>query len=199
MAARLGLVFLLVSSASVASASDDDARLRLSMMVAAVPQASLRSARHEPASQLAPERALAGRLALDYACGDLLFLGIGSQYVYWVQQALSEGPAEGSEADIHARIGANGRVTEGWQLFAYVAPGYSVLVPSPYWARTAADPRGLVVAGTVGTTVDLLPALFFSLELGYQEGFQTASDEGASFDYQTRFMHVGVGFGLRLL
>jgi hypothetical protein len=199
MATRLGLALLLLFSASVARADDDDGgSLRLAMKVAVVPQATLRSGTEPDISQTAPRRALAAGLSLDYACGDVLFVGVGSQYVYWVHQALSDGPAEGSEADLYARIGANGRVTESWRMFAYLSPGYSVLVPSS-GSSALSEPRGLVVAGTVGTSVDLLPALFFTVELGYQEGFQTAQDDGIAIDHQTRFMQVGLGLGLRLL
>ncbi len=202
MAARLAVTALLVLSAARARADDGDpGRLRLSMTAALVPRATLRTAEDEHFSERGPHRAFAGRLSLDYACGQVFFVGLGSQYVYWLSQGqtLAEGPAEGSEADLHARIGANSRLTESWQVFAYIAPGYSVLVPSS-GVPTSADPRGLVVDGTVGTSLDLLPAMFFTLEFGYQEGFQIAREEnGAASDRQTRFIHVGMGLGLRLL
>jgi hypothetical protein len=199
MGARLCFALLLMFATSVARAeTETDRHLRLSMMVATVPQASLRSALREPATYIGTDRALAGGLALDYACGDVLFLGVGSQYVFWVQDALSEGPAEGSEIDIRARIGASSYLTEAWQLFGYLAPGYSLLVPTR-GARTPNGPRGLVIAGAVGAAVDLLPALFLSGEIGYQEGFQTGQQEGVTFDHQTRFMQVGLSLGVRIL
>jgi hypothetical protein len=200
MGARLALAAMLVLSSAQARADDDEGRLRLSVMAAIVPNASATLGRGEHVSYTAADRALAGRLSLDYACGDVLFLGIGSQYVYWLHDSLADGPAAGSETDLHARIGANSRLTESWHLFGYLAPGYSVLVSPTTGLPRSTNPRGLVVAGSVGTAVDLHPALYFTLELGYQEGFQVDRvDTGPPVDHSTRFVHVGMGLGLRLL
>ncbi len=40
------------------------------------------------------------------------------------------------------------------------------------------------------------PKLTFAFDLGYQIGFQSISDAGVSADFNTRYLHVGVGFGL---
>ena len=49
----------------------------------------------------------------------------------------------------------------------------------------------------VGTEVSVGSKLLFVFDLGYQLGFQSASnDAGVSADFHTRYLHVGVGFAL---
>ena len=90
MALRWWLTLSLLFSGSLARAQTEERPLRISTLVATAPGATLQSSIRQPPSWVGPDRALAAKLAVDYACGDVLFLGLDSQYVFWVRGALSD-------------------------------------------------------------------------------------------------------------
>jgi hypothetical protein len=76
-------------------------------------------------------------------------------------------------------------------VFARASAGYSVIDVSGAYASFP-NPKGLVVDGSAGLDVALIPNLFLIVDLGYQAGFQS----GSAGDIQTSYLHLGAGLAV---
>jgi hypothetical protein len=134
--------------------------------------------------------------ALDYAVNRILFVGLHPQYVFGVKKQKSRGDAT-YEINLRARIGAIFPARDKVHLFGYLAPGYSILKPTEDLGDVG-RPHGFACAAAIGLLADLTPTVFFSSELGYQRGFQKGDQFGFDYAYETSFVGLGFGVGLRL-
>jgi hypothetical protein len=170
---------------------------RLSFMVAPAPGVSVQSPIDSFAGAGQGQHTVALAPALDYALGESWFVGLNPQYVVWIRGPSATGPVVGSEIDVRGRIGAQARSFDRLSVFGYLAPGYSVILPSPDLGRMN-KPRGPVVAGALGMALDVRPTVAFSMELGEQYGFQTGKKDGSRVDYRTHFLYIALGLRLQL-
>jgi hypothetical protein len=172
--------------------------LRLSFTLAPMPVGQLQISQGAFPDQTGAAFALALAPAIDYSFSRFLYVGFAPQYIFNVARTNLEGDAA-RELDLRIRLGAMAQVREHLRLFAHAAPGYSVvMLPSPSSLGAADNPKGLVLGFAAGAMVDLSRAVFLSAEAGYQLGFQGYTSFGSSYDFHTRFLHVGLGLGLRI-
>jgi hypothetical protein len=100
-----------------------------------------------------------------------------------------------TEYDLRARITLRDPVSPQGTIYFRFSPGYSI-VSIANLGPGLSNPKGPVLDFAVGTEVSVGPKLVFVFDLGYQLGLQSASDAGVTADFNTRYLRVGVGFGL---
>ena len=79
-------------------------------------------------------------------------------------------------------------------LFAYLAPGYSMIFDLSTDDRHAA---GLALAVAGGASVDLERRFFASGEVGYRLGAQEIAQQSHDLAHRTRYLHLGLSLGAR--
>src|SRR5204863_1344120 len=98
---------------------------------------------------------------VDYSVSPYFFIGLAPQYTFNVKGDSSNGDAA-SMLDFFLRLGGNAPVADRLQLYAYLAPGYSIVMPSQ-----GDNSRGFTLGFHGGGMFDLTPNAFVNLELGY--------------------------------
>jgi hypothetical protein len=132
---------------------------------------------------------------LDVAPGtSYVSLGFSPQILLGVKG--SGGDTQSStEYDLRARITVRDPVSPQGTVYFRFSPGYSI-VSIANLNTGFSNPKGPVFDFSVGTEVSVGSKLVFVFDLGYQVGLQSASDAGVTADFNTRYLHVGVGFAL---
>jgi len=95
------------------------------------------------------------------------------------------------ELDLLLRLTGFVPVGDTVQLYAFAAPGYSVLF-IPDWPGELSNPTGFIFGLGGGTAVDINPRLRLTAELGYQFGNQGLTEQGRSVELETSYLHVGM-------
>jgi hypothetical protein len=120
-------------------------------------------------------------------------LGFSPQILLGVKES---GAAQSStEYDFRARLTLRDPVSPQETVYFRVSPGYSV-VSVANLDPAIANPKGAVFDFAAGTEIKVGPKLIFVFDLGYQLGFQSTEAAGTAADFNTRYLHVGVGFAL---
>jgi hypothetical protein len=130
----------------------------------------------------------------DYLITPNFFVGVAPQYTFNVKGKDDSGSAA-KEFDILLRVGGGAPVADKIQVYGYLSPGYSIIMTP---SGAGPNPKGFVVGAHVGGMLDLTPTLFLNVELGYQVGFQKASEGGVTVDEKSNYAQIGVGGGVRL-
>lgn len=126
--------------------------------------------------------------AFDYLVHPNFFVGIGPTYTFNVKAKDFTGDAA-SQFDILLRLGGGAPVAEKIHLFGYLAPGYSLIMPS-----SGDSAKGLTVGAHAGAIYELATALFLNGTVGYQVGMQKLME----LDAKTNYLQVALGVGMRL-
>jgi hypothetical protein len=126
--------------------------------------------------------------AADYILSPYFFVGFAPQLTFNIKGKDFTGDA-GKMLDFLVRAGGNAPVADTIELYGYLAPGYSIVIPP-----MGDSSKGFVLGFHGGAILDLAPNLFVNLELGYQFGFQKVHD----FDYKLNYFQIGLGGGMRL-
>lgn len=137
--------------------------------------------------------------AFDYAVTPFLSIGVAPRMILNVTSEDSDEDSDSdTEVDLRARILAHYPIAPKLEAYAYVAPGFSIVLPA---ASEADNATGFGIGGAAGVTYDVSPALFLNGELGYQKAFtSTEVMLGAAkvdVDLDLSYFHVGVGAGTR--
>jgi hypothetical protein len=120
-------------------------------------------------------------------------LGFSPQILLGVKGTAADAQSA-TEYDLRARLTLRDPVSPQGTVYLRFSPGYSI-VSIPNLTAGWSDPKGPVFDFSVGTEVSVGSKLVFVFDLGYQLGFQSASsDAGVTADFNTRYLHVGVGF-----
>jgi hypothetical protein len=126
--------------------------------------------------------------AVDYTFTPYFFVGFEPQLTFNVKGKNASGDAA-KMLDLLLRVGGNAPVADTIELYGYLAPGYSIVMPS-----AGDNATGFVLGFHGGAIFDLTPKLFLNAELGYQLGYQSIHD----LDFKLNYFQIGVGAGLRL-
>jgi len=135
----------------------------------------------------------------DYALTPYLSIGAAPRLVLNVipNDAAPGGHAD-KELDLRARILGHFAVAPKLEVYASVAPGYTMLMSSEDGVSNA---TGFAIGGAAGLTYDISPKMFLSGEVGYQRAFTSADltvgNQTMSGDLALSYMHVGLGAGTR--
>jgi hypothetical protein len=120
-------------------------------------------------------------------------LGLSPQILLGVKGSGADAQSA-TEYDLRARITVRDPVSPQGTVYFRFSPGYSI-VSTPALSPGWSNPKGPVLDFAAGTEVTVGSKLVFVFDLGYQLGFQSASsDAGVTADFNTRYLHVGVGF-----
>jgi hypothetical protein len=128
----------------------------------------------------------------DYSITPNFFIGVAPQYILNLKAKDGGGDAS-KELDLQLRLGGGAPVSDKIQLYAYVSPGYGIIMPP-----TGDSGKGLMVGIHAGGMMDVSPTVFVAAELGYQIGFQKVDVGGTSVDFKSNFFQIALGGGLRL-
>ncbi|HXI54620.1 MAG TPA: outer membrane beta-barrel protein [Polyangia bacterium] len=123
----------------------------------------------------------------DYAFHPNFFVGFAPQFTFHVKA--KDANDSGEQLDLLIRAGANAPIADTLQLYGYVAPGYSILIP-PH----GDNPTGFVLGFHGGAMLALTDRAYANFELGYQFGYQSVS----AGDAKTDLFQFGLGIGTRL-
>ncbi|MCP4447938.1 MAG: hypothetical protein GY811_21775 [Myxococcales bacterium] len=128
---------------------------------------------------------------LDFAINPNLTVGLGAMYVATVKGEDAED--SGSEFDIYPRLTGVLPTSTKTRLFARFSPGYSMIqLPNP---AAVENPSGLLLLFELGLDFTVSETLRATTGIGYQKGYQSSSLDGQSFDLNSEFFMMFVGFG----
>ena len=170
---------------------------QLGVMFEMMPNGSIATS-NNGSSDVTTDTAFAVAVAptLDVPVGTPYFsLGFSPQILLGVKG--SGGDTQSStEYDLRARLTFRDPVSPQGTVYLRFSPGYSI-VSIANLNPDLSNPKGPVLDFAVGTEVSVGSKLVFVFDLGYQLGLQSTSDAtGATADFNTRYLHVGVGFAL---
>jgi hypothetical protein len=128
---------------------------------------------------------------IDYWVTDTLSVGLAPRYILNVSRSDSNSSSD-PELDLRLRGQYNHQVNPMFQLFGFVAPGYSIII----LPGDADNPKGLAIGFGAGGRYLINDKLFAQGELGYQLGFQKITTiSGNRVTIATDYLHIGVGIG----
>ena len=139
------------------------------------------------------DAALAGGISARMEYDVLPFLSIGASPRIIFNVKGDDATDSLTEVDLRARVTGHYHVLPSLEIFGFVAPGYSLLLPKSGTLENY--PRGFSIGAGAGVNLDVSNDTFVSLEGGYQMGFQKFQEE--DFELRTDYLHVGVGVGTR--
>lgn len=131
------------------------------------------------------------RAFFDYLITPNFFIGFGPTYVFNVKD--KDADSSGTALDLLLRLGGNAPVSDTLQLYGYLSPGYSIVMPPE-----GSDAKGLVLGLQAGAMYSLSRTAFLNAELGYQIGFHSVSVLGSDVDLKFSYMQIALGGGIRL-
>jgi hypothetical protein len=131
-------------------------------------------------------------LSVGYEAMPGLLVGIAPQMIFNVEEKTPEvaGSSPQKQIDLMARVAYALPITDNTTVYAEVLPGYSVI-------RSAAAPKGLVLAFGAGAAIDMTDRIFVNLGVGYQMGFQSWSEGANTFQTRTKYVRVALGGGVK--
>jgi hypothetical protein len=162
-----------------------------------MPNGSIATSNTSGGSDVTTDAAFAVAVAptLDVPVGRPYFsLGFSPQILLGVKGSGADTQSS-TEYDLRARITIRDPVSPQGTVYLRFSPGYSI-VSIANLSPNLSNPTGPVFDLSVGTEVSVGSKLVFVFDLGYQLGLQSTSVAGANADFNTRFLHVGVGFAL---
>jgi opacity protein-like surface antigen len=136
---------------------------------------------------------------LDYAVTPNISIGVAPRLVLNVKASdAADRDGSGKQIDLRARVLAHFPVAPGVQLYASVAPGYTI-VTSPDDGTDST--KGFSIGGAGGVSYDLSPRMFVAGEVGYQRAFSssdmTLAGQTITVDSSLSYLHIGLGAGTR--
>ena len=170
---------------------------QLGVMFEMMPNGSIATSSDNGSSDLTTDTAFAVAVApyLDVPVGTPYFtVGFSPQILLGVKGSGGD-TQSATEYDLRARLTLRDPVSPQGTVYFRFSPGYSI-VSIPNLDPALSNPKGAVFDFSLGTELSVGPKLVFVFDLGYQLGLQSASDAGSTADFHTRYLHVGVGFGL---
>jgi opacity protein-like surface antigen len=170
---------------------------QLGVMFEMMPNGSIATSNTSGGSDVTTDAAFAVAVAptLDVPVGRPYFsLGFSPQILLGVKGSGADTQSS-TEYDLRARITIRDPVSPQGTVYLRFSPGYSI-VSIANLSPNLSNPTGPVFDLSVGTEVSVGSKLVFVFDLGYQLGLQSTSVAGANADFNTRFLHVGVGFAL---
>jgi Outer membrane protein beta-barrel domain len=139
----------------------------------------------------------------DYLLTPNFFVGFGPSYSFNVKGKDATG-SSGTELDLLLRVGAGAPISDSVQLFGYLTPGYSVIMPP---SGNGNDPKGFVLGLHGGAMYSASPTVFLNADIGYQIGFQQLTQTeitpggtrvDATVDSKFSYLQIVLGGGIRL-
>lgn len=201
----VGTLGALVSSAAFAEEQDGVAsgaaarKLSASAQVELLPMGSGKTTFNGESMSQDAAVAYGVGAVVDYAINPYLSVGVAPRLVLNVKSSdAQDGEDASKQVDLRARIAGHLPVRPGLDVYAAVMPGYSIVTSSQSGVDSA---TGFALAGALGATYDVTPALFLGAEVGYQRAFlnqeQTILGQKLSADTDLSYLHVGVAAGTR--
>jgi len=132
----------------------------------------------------------------DYLLTRNFFVGLGPMYTLNVKSKDATGSAS-KELDLQARIGGEVPASDQIEVYGYVAPGYSIIMP-PSGSGSSTNAKGFEVGFHAGGMFNVSPLVFLNAEVGYQLGFQKVTEGSVSADAKSSFFQIGLGGGVHL-
>jgi hypothetical protein len=126
----------------------------------------------------------------DYMVSPNFFVGFGPTFVFNVKG--KDGGTAAKELDLSVRLGGGAPISDTMQLYGYLSPGYSIIMPS-----MGDSAKGFALGVHAGAMYSISPTAFLNGELGYQVGFQKISVGGMSADFKVSYVQIALGGGLR--
>jgi Outer membrane protein beta-barrel domain len=186
----LGAAVLFTSTVARAQTPlvDSTKKLRLGLNLVPMPFGSLKAT--VLGTEFSTDTAFAFGVmpAIDYLFNPYFFAGFAPQFTFNVKGKNAEGDA-GKAVDLLVRLGGNAPVADTIELYGYVAPGYSIVIPA-----MGDNSTGFTLGFHGGAILELSPTMFANFEIGYQLGYQQLN----GFDYKLNYFQVGLGAGIRL-
>jgi hypothetical protein len=134
---------------------------------------------------------------LDALTSPYFSIGFSPQVIFRVKADGS--PAQSAtEYDLRGRLTARLPTSARTVTYARLSPAFSIVAlpaPSSRSAPSVANPKGLLVDFSVGAEIAVAPRLFAVVDLGYQQGFQSATLPTSGFD-GTSYLHLGAGLAV---
>jgi hypothetical protein len=200
MIGLLGSVLLAVAGAPAAAAPiGADSRMRVGLNLIPMPVGTFKTS----VAGLSGDLAVAFGISpfFDYLLTPNFFVGFGPSYAFNVKP--KDGSADaGTELDLLLRLGAEAPISDTVQLFGYLTPGYSIIMPP---SGNGNDPKGFVLGLHGGAMYSASPTVFLNADIGYQIGFQqvtitTLTPGGgvdATGDFKFSYLQIVLGGGMR--
>jgi hypothetical protein len=166
--------------------ADPNAKLRLGFNLVPMPIGSIKASFGGLEASADSAFAFGIMPTIDYLFHPYFFAGFAPQLTFNVK-----GKDAGDAAkmlDFLFRVGGNAPVADNIELYGYLAPGYSIIIPS-----MGDNATGFVLGFHGGGILDLTPTSFLNLELGYQLGYQKLHD----VSFKVNYFQIGLGGGLR--
>src|SRR5512140_182988 len=136
--------------------------------------------------------------SFDYALTPYLSIGASPRLVFNLIADPANGDTADKALDVRACIRAHYPVLHGLELYASVAPGYTIVLSSTDGVNNA---TGFAIGGAAGLAYDLSPKMFVAGEVGYQRAFTSTTIEMfgplVREDLDLSYLHVGIGAGTR--
>jgi hypothetical protein len=197
LAVVLGVGFITNATAARAAeavaAESPPPKMRVTALFVPAPLGLLRSGSPGNVATVGSQPAFGFATAFDFLAGPHLFVGFAAAYTFHIVARGTTADAA-TAFDLTVRFGGSLPVAPKVTVYGYVAPGYSLMQGAPQ----GTEPQGPIVGLHAGALLDLTPAWFAALELGYQAGFQRSSFNQMEDPANASFFQTGVGVGLRI-
>jgi hypothetical protein len=132
---------------------------------------------------------------VEYAVHPNVSIGFAPRFIIGLEPDGAEDSA--SQLDLSARITGRLPVAPKVDLFAYAAPGYSLIFPPDNDLIDFGTPSGFILGFGGGAAYKVTPTLSVVGEVGYSLGFQSTTVEAlgqeADADVKTNLLHIGLG------
>lgn len=168
-----------------------DSRMRLGLNVVPAPFGTVKTEVAGVSTSTDLALAFGVRAFFDYLITPNFFIGFGPTYVFNIKTDNDD--SSGTALDLLLRLGGNAPVSDTVQLYGYLSPGYSIVMPPE-----GADAKGLALGLQAGAMYSLSRTAFLNGELGYQIGFHSRSFLGTDVDTKFSYMQIALGGGIRL-
>jgi hypothetical protein len=182
-----------------APASDAAPKMRLGAQVEVLPVGSGKATLGGTTMTTDADIAYGVSGTFDYALTPYLSIGAAPRLVLNViPDHAATGDHADKELDLRARLLGHVPVAPKLELYASVAPGYTIVMSSQ---DGVSNSSGFAIGGAAGLTYDVSPKMFLSGEVGYQRAFTstdlTVGNQTITGDLALSYMHVGLGAGTR--
>ena len=182
-----------VAAATGTSAAPSDSKMRLALNVVPMPfLGKLKVGAGGTDMSLDAAFAFGIMPVFDYSIMPNFFVGFSPLYAFNVKPKDATGDAA-KELDLMVRIGGMLPAGDKLNVYGYLSPGYSMIMPSQ-----GDSAKGLTVGVHAGAAFDVASNIFVNGQVGYQLGFQKVSVGGQDADVKTNYLQIALGAGMRL-
>ena len=144
------------------------------------------------------ETAFAVAAIADYVVTPNISVGLAPRFLFNIKG--EDGDDSGTQIDLPVRLTGRFPVGRKAAVFAYLAPGYSIIFP-PDWPEQLDNPAGFVLGGGGGGAFQISRNLAVVGEIGYTKGYQGGTETNSTplgditveWELDTSFFHLGVG------